>query len=354
VYASDFGGFDPNNITAFGGTGDPDDGDQPEGGNGTVWLVNGSLHTHVRYTLPGRLSDPTNGQTFHTPVRITNGVAIQFNRAIDTNSFSPEKFVIRGPLGDVTPTGISQIGDRLYRIEFPPQTEDGAYHFVLLPSLRDADGFELDQNANGVPGEPEDAYTFTLLLDTVPPRLTQHAPAGDIAGPITNLDVWFNEAIDSATFTAADISILNPTNGIIPVSSITEAGANRFRISFAPQTGAGQYHAFVGPNITDLAGNPLDQDRDGILGETGDDLYDAAFNLVPADLQLVISPFLAPSGDFGFTFNAQVGRPYAIQVSFNLATWQSVTNISATAATIQFTDQDTRSQTQRYYRVRTP
>jgi hypothetical protein len=268
--------------------------------------------------------------------------------------FSPEKFVIRGPLGDVTPTGIAHIGDRLYRIEFPPQTENGSYQFVLLSTLRDVDGFQLDQNANGVPGEPEDSYTFTLILDTVPPRITQHAPAGDIAGAITNVDVWFSEPIDSATFTAADISVRNPTNGIIPVSSVTEVGLNRFRISFAPQTGAGQYHALVGPNIADLAGNLLDQDNDGLLGEAGDDLYDAAFKLVPLELPLVISPVLAPAGDFGFTFTSQIGRPYIIEVSTNLANWQTVTNFIGTAARIQFVDHETLDCAERFYRVIAP
>src|SRR6185369_5325517 len=44
VYASDFGGFDPNNITALGGVGNPSNSDQPDGGAGTVWIANGSLH----------------------------------------------------------------------------------------------------------------------------------------------------------------------------------------------------------------------------------------------------------------------------------------------------------------------
>ena len=41
----------------------------------------------------------------------------------------------------------------------------------------------------------------------------------------------------------------------------------------------------VGPDITDLAGNPLDQDGNGTAGEPTD-IYDATFNLVDVDLQL--------------------------------------------------------------------
>ena len=72
------------------------------------------------------------------------------------------------------------------------------------------------------------------------------------------------------------------------------------------------------------------------------------------DGPLVLSPFLAPSGDFGFIVSVQIDRPYAIQVSTSLASWQTVTNVSARAATIQFSDEDTRNQTRRYYRVTTP
>ena len=55
------------------------------------------------------------------------------------------------------------VGDRTYRIDLPfPLTENGPYHFRLLPTLRDAEGFPLDQDADGIPGEPlDDVYAFT-------------------------------------------------------------------------------------------------------------------------------------------------------------------------------------------------
>ena len=50
-----------------------------------------------------------------------------------------------------------------------------------LTELLTAEGFSLDQNANGIPGEADDGYNFTLIVDTVPPRIVNHAPAGDVA-----------------------------------------------------------------------------------------------------------------------------------------------------------------------------
>ena len=267
VYASDLSGFSTNNIDVVGGV---VGGAEP----GTVFISTQLRHTHARFTIPGKLSAfPSNNYTL--PVRaLTDGLTVHFNKTIDTNSFTPAKLSLRGPLGVIVPTGLSEVGDRSYAFAFPPQTENGPYHFALSPALLDTEGFMLDQNANGIPGEPEDTFSFTLILDTVPPRITQHDPAGDIAGTITNVDIWFSEAIDATTFTTADISIRNPTNGVVGVSSLTNVGLNRFRVSFPAQTMAGQYHILIATNITDPAGNFLEA------------LYDATFNLVPVDLEL--------------------------------------------------------------------
>ncbi len=273
VYAEDWSGFNLASVTAPGGTTAEDN----PGGAGTVWLVNGLSHTHVRYSIPGWLRvHPTNGLTFLHPVQFTNGVAIQFNKPIATNSFTPAKFLIQGPLGSVVPTGISEIGDRLYRIAFPPQTEQGTYHFTLLPTLLDAEGCQLDQNANGIPGEPDDAYTFTLILDTIPPRITQHAPAGDVAGTVSSVDVWFSEAMDKAKLVSSEIVIRNPASLAVSVTGVQEVGLNRFRISFPPQTAVGSYTLAFSTNITDLAGNALTNHVSPLH----------AFNLVPVDLRL--------------------------------------------------------------------
>jgi len=72
------------------------------------------------------------------------------------------------------------------------------------------------------------------------------------------------------------------------------------------------------------------------------------------DLPLVLSPFLAPEGDFGFEFTSQIGRPYGIEVSTNLTSWESVTNFTATAPTIEFLDEGATNVAERFYRVTTP
>jgi Bacterial pre-peptidase C-terminal domain/Bacterial Ig-like domain len=275
VYAEDMTGFDTKRISANGGA------DGRVGASGSIFLLEGSPHTHARFTEPGRtILFPSQNYTDYINTLLPNGLAIQFNNPIRTESFAPDKLLIEGPLGVIVPAGVAEVGDRLYRFSFAPQTENGAYHFTLSQALLDHEGYELDQNANGIPGETEDAFSFTLILDTVAPRITQHAPAGDLAGTVETIDLFFNEAIDKTTFSTSDLMLRNPTNGIVAISSPTGVGFNRYRVTFPPQTEIGQYHLLVGTSITDLAGNPLVETMaDGVV-------YDASFSIVPVDLEV--------------------------------------------------------------------
>ncbi|MFV1968516.1 MAG: hypothetical protein ACC628_24095 [Pirellulaceae bacterium] len=286
VYAQDFGDFDTDAITA------------PGAGNGTdgsVHIVQGLPHTHVRFH---GLVGPNN---FY--VSSLDQVVIEFNKPIDGAVSNAVNLRVDGPLGHFEATGIAQIGDRLYQFDVPAQVENGYYNFTVLPTLLDAEGFPLDQNTNGIPGEygpsdmslvvrttetlaPNDFYEFTLILDTVAPRVTNQTPARDLAGTIEHVDIWFSETIDKATFTTDDIVLTDPLGQPITVNPPEEVGLNRFRISFPPQTIEGLYELLVGPDIADPAGNPLNQDGDDDFGEPEQDVYRGGFNLVELDLQL--------------------------------------------------------------------
>src|SRR3989442_1570637 len=89
------------------------------------------------------------------------------------------------------------------------------------------------------------------------------------------MEIEFNESIDPATFNATDALILTPSGQTNAVSAVQTINSNRFRIMFPPLATSGIHQLLVGPNIQDLAGNSLDQDRDGLAGEATDDVYDA-------------------------------------------------------------------------------
>lgn len=211
---------------------------------------------------------------------------IRFSRAISTTLINTANIFVDGPLGSFAASSILLVSNLTYQLTFPPLTENGTYHFALSPTLLDVDGFQLDQNANGIAGEPEDGYEFTLILDTVPPRVTQSVPSGDIAGIATSVDVAFSERVDSTTLNAGTVSIHNPADGAVASSGVQEVGPNRWRFSFPAQTAVGQYHVFLSPNITDLAGNSFQLASGQLPSGVA---FDASFNLVEFDLSDVVT-----------------------------------------------------------------
>ena len=110
------------------------------------------------------------------------------------------------------------------------------------------------------------------------PRVTSHDPSGGVPGPVSSVRLKFNEAI--ASFTIGDVALLQGPGGAIAplaVAAVAGSGDRQFDVTFAPQATLGQYTLVVGPGITDLDGNAMDQDLDGTVGEAVDDQYTAVF-----------------------------------------------------------------------------
>ena len=84
---------------------------------------------------------------------------------MDTTLFSLTDDVVSfiGPQGEVTPTGFTWLDDKTLEIAFAPQRHLGLYEFVLAPSVSDTYGNALDQDRDGIVGEPvEDCYRATI------------------------------------------------------------------------------------------------------------------------------------------------------------------------------------------------
>jgi len=126
--------------------------------------------------------------------------------------------------------------------------------------------------------------------DIVGPRLVTSNPAGNTTGTIAKVRLQFNESIDVTTFTLADIVSLNGPNGSIAVSAVVPVAGNtrQFDVLFLPQTDLGDYSLVIGPDIADLSGNLLDQNRNGTGGEDPDDDATATFTI--SDAVSYVSP----------------------------------------------------------------
>lgn len=122
------------------------------------------------------------------------------------------------------------------------------------------------------------------LPDTTGPRIIAQTPKGPVQGPVGWIEVSFSEPIDPSTFTIADVHALGNSGPVSPViSSVTRIVGivgNVYDIAFqTPLTKLGTYWIEIGPNITDLAGNPMDQNGDGSNGDVLHDQYLAAFTI---------------------------------------------------------------------------
>ncbi|MCK4276083.1 MAG: FG-GAP repeat protein, partial [Phycisphaerae bacterium] len=105
------------------------------------------------------------------------------------------------------------------------------------------------------------------------PYVTTPTDLGSYVGPVSSVEVTFNEAIDESTFTLVDTAIQLSGGGSSQATSIDSLGGNSYRLNFAPRSAAGDYYVVVGPNVEDLAGNEMNQNGNGINGESDDEYW---------------------------------------------------------------------------------
>ena len=91
-------------------------------------------------------------------------------------------------------------------------------------------------------------------------------PTGSVSGPVDRFTLTFDEAILDGSFTAADIVTLSGPGGTIPAPTIVKLSNTQYDVRFAPQAASGTYNLVVGPAISDLTGNLMNQNGDGNNG----------------------------------------------------------------------------------------
>lgn len=125
------------------------------------------------------------------------------------------------------------------------------------------------------------------------PTISAATPTGSNLGTANSMTFTFSEAMDPTSFSvASDVtSFTGPSGNLLgAITGFTWLNATQLRVNFATQVSDGAYSMTIGPDI--LAqdnGNPMDQNRNGILGEAADN-YTNAFSL---------QQFVGPDG-FGY------------------------------------------------------
>jgi hypothetical protein len=196
-------------------------------------------------------------------------------------------------------------------------------------------GFDLAQQLSASGGGPFTCSTFGqtgtvyIATTTLPPSLTilSSVPNGGLSRPFADyIDLVFSEAVNSATFTPADVTIATPS-GQIPAAQMTVSniGGTRWRVAFPRQTANGSYQYVVGPHIADLFGTEMASSFSGsfVLSQT-EWPNRVSFTSTASALQLAITSL--------------TGMDYQLLRSTDLINWQSLgTVIHGDGTTLNWT-----------------
>ncbi|MBN2451966.1 MAG: VCBS repeat-containing protein, partial [Lentisphaeria bacterium] len=128
-------------------------------------------------------------------------------------------------------------------------------------------------------GITRELVVHVIEADLTPPRALAASPASPIEAPFFAIECTFSEAMDPASFqTAGPLSLAGPA-GAIGIGALFPVTAETFRAEFPEQTLNGEYVLTILSTVTDLAGNPLDQDGNGTGGEGPQDAFTHTFVL---------------------------------------------------------------------------
>jgi len=108
------------------------------------------------------------------------------------------------------------------------------------------------------------------LLDVEPPGIISQQLLGPATGGFQAIELVFSESIDPASFTAADVTIVDPAGRAITGVAVHRLSPVLYRVDVPLQTAHGEYAVSLGPAVTDQNGLAMDGDGDGVAGEAED------------------------------------------------------------------------------------
>jgi len=167
-------------------------------------------------------------------------------------------------------------------VRAPTQVSPGVWRYAYTGSLAPGNVFvnfvagQVKNQAN----ESNPGGGASFLYDVYGPNIFSQWPAvtSAYAGDLTEVQLSFTERIDLASFNLADdVKLIGP-GGVDASSAVIGHvwyGTNNdiLRVDIVPPNVGGQYQLVVGPNLTDVAGNLMDQDKDGVKGEATQDAF---------------------------------------------------------------------------------
>ncbi|MCY2996049.1 MAG: Ig-like domain-containing protein, partial [Planctomycetota bacterium] len=106
------------------------------------------------------------------------------------------------------------------------------------------------------------------------PMVRTMSPSSITTGPVSSVDVTFDRPINGSTFTVSKVSITDRLERPVAVNSVTTNDNRTFTINFESQQLPGTYRVYVGPDVEDTLGRKMDQNKNAVNGEVGDNFYE--------------------------------------------------------------------------------
>lgn len=132
-------------------------------------------------------------------------------------------------------------------------------YFVDVPDVEGINFFSLaDNQVLGLDGSAVPTFTTTYEVDQTPPQVVSSDPTGEVDAGLSYTHLAFNEPLDPATVSTSDVSLIGP-NGVDlsgNVYQVSVYGPDIWIYFYSVNT-YGDYNLTFGPDVTDLAGNPM-------------------------------------------------------------------------------------------------
>ncbi|MBL9126248.1 MAG: Ig-like domain-containing protein, partial [Verrucomicrobiales bacterium] len=218
-----------------------------------------------------------------SPSPIANGaldrIDVTFSAPVQGGTFTASDVEIVGALLTAKILSVEALSPTLHRVHLDPITGEGNYEIRIGPGIADIAGNLLNQDLDERGGEPEDRFVTFIRVENTAPRILEYAPRGTIGAGRNTIELTFTEPIRLDSFGADDITVTGPAGALPAPTSITAVSGATYRVTYAAPFATGTYRIVVGPGITDGAGQPLDQDGDGIAGEPVEDRFANSFTV---------------------------------------------------------------------------
>ena len=227
----------------------------PNTGSGTPPIVDMGAY-ETQDTIPPTVTvDQAAGQADPTNTAPILFTAV-FNEPIDTATFTTADVSLSGTAPGATVASVTEIAPNdgtTFQISVSGMTGDG----TVIASIPAGGVQDLAGNANAASTSTDNTVTY----DATAPTVTVNQAAGQ-ADPTNTAPILFtavfNEPINTATFTTADVTLSGTAPGAT-VASVTEIAPNdgtTFEIAVNGMTGSGTVIASIpAVGVQDLAGN---------------------------------------------------------------------------------------------------